>query len=211
MNELNVESIRKYLQNKEVQEHITKRMLDAHSKATVTISRATGLFDFSESQLREWEKRELLKTERMALSEDSKTSKGHRQFSPDELDELALFRELLDQDYSLSDIPPNIDVIWKQIFMTGKRMGRRWLLSSRNARKSIRPPLRACSGIWRRVCPFIPYRRSIERSFAPTTCSNGSMERLSAAFTKWQRLFDPKGLGFCCFMRSSAVCISTNS
>src|SRR6266700_5181273 len=115
MNEPNVERIRKHFQDKVVQERITKHMLDARSKATVTISRAAKLFDFSESQLREWEKRGLLKTERTALSEDSKTSTGHRQFSPDELDKLALIRKLIDQKYSVSEIPQNIDVIWKQL------------------------------------------------------------------------------------------------
>src|SRR5438876_1080825 len=115
MNEPIVEDIRKYLQNEEVQERIIKRMRDAHAKATVTISRAANLFNFSESQLREWEKRELLKTERTALSEDGKTSKGHRQFSPDELDKLALIKELLDQGYAVSEIPQNIDDIWEQV------------------------------------------------------------------------------------------------
>src|SRR6266496_3070514 len=115
MNEPNIERIRKYLQDQEVQERIQERMLDARSKATVTISRAAKLFDFSESQLREWEKRGLLKTERTALSQDSKTLTGHRQFSPDELDKLALIRELMDQGYTLSEIPQNIDDIWQQI------------------------------------------------------------------------------------------------
>ncbi len=40
MNEPNVERVRKYLENKEVQERIQRRMLDARAKATVTISRA---------------------------------------------------------------------------------------------------------------------------------------------------------------------------
>src|SRR6266480_5192675 len=115
MNEPNIERVRTYLQSKEVQERIQKRMLDARSKATVTISRAAGLFDFTESQLREWEKRGLLKTERAALSQDSKTSTGHRQFSPDELDKLALIKELMNQGYALSEIPQNIDDIWQQI------------------------------------------------------------------------------------------------
>src|SRR5437764_14755547 len=101
MNEPNIERVRTYLQSKEVQERIQERMLDARSKATVTISRAAGLFDFTESQLREWEKRGLLKTERAALSQDSKTSTGHRQFSPDELDKLALIKELMNQGYAL--------------------------------------------------------------------------------------------------------------
>ena len=117
MNEPNIERVRTYLQSKEVQERIQKSMQDARSKATVTISRAAGLFNFTESQLREWEKRGLLKTERTALSQDSKTSTGHRQFSPDELDKLALIRELMDQGYALSEIPQNIDDIWQQILV----------------------------------------------------------------------------------------------
>ena len=117
MNELNIELIKKHFQDKEVQKRVTQRMLDARSKATVTISKAAGLFEFSESQLREWEKRGLLKTERTSLSEDSKSSKGHRQFSPDELDKLALIRELMNQGYSLSEIPQNIDIIWQQILV----------------------------------------------------------------------------------------------
>ena len=115
MNEPNVEHIRKYLQTREAQERIQKRMQDARSKATVTISRAAALFDFSESQLREWEKRGWLKTDRPTISQDNKTSTGHRQYSPDELDKLALIRELMDQNYLLNDIPQNIDVIWKQV------------------------------------------------------------------------------------------------
>src|SRR6266852_6748715 len=115
MNEPNVERIKQHLQSKEVQERIQNLMLDALSKATVTISRAANLFNFTESQLREWEKRGLLKTDRPALSQDGKTSTGHRQYSPEELDKLALIRELMDQDYGLSEIPQNIDVIWKQV------------------------------------------------------------------------------------------------
>ena len=90
-------------------------MRDARSKATVTISRAASLFKFTESQLREWEKRGLLKTDRPILGQDGKTSAGHRQYSPEELDKLALIRELMDQGYSLSEIPQNIDKIWSQI------------------------------------------------------------------------------------------------
>jgi DNA-binding transcriptional MerR regulator/GGDEF domain-containing protein len=115
MNEPNVERTRKHLQSKEVQERIQKRMQDARSKATVTISRAASLFDFSESQLREWEKRGLLKTDRPPLSQEGKTATGHRQYAPDELDKLALIREFMDQHYALHEIPQNIDDIWKQV------------------------------------------------------------------------------------------------
>ena len=96
MKDLNIEDkIRQHFQNKEVQERVQRRMLDAHSKATVTISRAAGLFGFSESQLREWEKKGLLTSDRPSLSQDSK---GHRQYSHDDLDKLALIKELIDQD-----------------------------------------------------------------------------------------------------------------
>ncbi len=120
MNELNIERIRKHFQDQDVQERVTKSMLDARSKATVTISKAAGLFEFSESQLREWEKRGLLKTERTELPEDNRTSKGHRQFSPDELDKLALIKELMDQGYAVSEIPQDIVDIWEQILVTPK-------------------------------------------------------------------------------------------
>src|SRR5258708_18272175 len=115
MNEPNVERVRKYLENKEVQERIQRRMLDARAKATVTISRAANLFSFTESQLREWERRGLLKTDRPALSQESKTSTGHRQYAPEELDKLALIRDLMNEGYAFGEIPPNIDEIWKQI------------------------------------------------------------------------------------------------
>ena len=118
MNVQDSREITEHLQKKDVQARIQKLMQEARSKATVTISRAANLFNFSESQLREWEKRGLLKTDRPLLSQDGKTSTGHRQFSPDELDKLALIRELMDQDYTISEIPHNIDVIWKQIFLT---------------------------------------------------------------------------------------------
>lgn len=114
MHEINIEQIRKYLQDKEVQERIARSMVDAHLKATVTISKAAGLFGFSESQLREWEKRGLLNSQRTALREDNKVAKGHRQFTPDELDKLAIIKELLDEGYSISEIPQNIDEIWEQ-------------------------------------------------------------------------------------------------
>ena len=118
MNVQDSREITEHLQKKDVQARIQKLMQEARSKATVTISRAANLFNFSESQLREWEKRGLLKTDRSLLSQDGKTSTGHRQFSPDELDKLALIRELMDQGYTISEIPHNIDVIWKQIFLT---------------------------------------------------------------------------------------------
>jgi DNA-binding transcriptional MerR regulator len=112
MKELNVESIRKHLQDKEVQERVLRRMREARSRATVTISRAASLFGFSESQLREWEKRGLLQADRTLQPQDGR---GHRQYSPEDLDKLALIRELIDQDYGPSEIPSYVDEIWRQI------------------------------------------------------------------------------------------------
>jgi DNA-binding transcriptional MerR regulator/GGDEF domain-containing protein len=112
MKELNVESIRKHLQDKEVQERVLRRMREARSRATVTISRAANLFGFSESQLREWEKRGLLQADRTLQPQDGR---GHRQYSPEDLDKLALIRELIDQDYGPSEIPSYVDEIWRQI------------------------------------------------------------------------------------------------
>src|SRR5579884_687854 len=108
MKELNVDSIRRHLQDKEVQERVLRRMREARSRATVTISRAASLFGFSESQLREWEKRRLLQADRTLQPQDGR---GHRQYSPEDLDKLALIRELLDQNYSPGEIPSYIDDI----------------------------------------------------------------------------------------------------
>jgi DNA-binding transcriptional MerR regulator/GGDEF domain-containing protein len=102
------QEIKEYLQNKEVQERIQKSIQEARAKATVTISQAAKLYNFSESQLREWEKRGLLKTERSS----SPVSKGHRQYTPDELYKLAIIRELITAKYTPGDILQEIDEIW---------------------------------------------------------------------------------------------------
>jgi GGDEF domain-containing protein len=106
------QEIKEYLQHKDVQERILRSIEEARSKATVTISRAAKLFDFSESQLREWEKRGLLSTERQALSPEAR---GHRQYSPAELEKLAIIRELITNKYQPSDIPTDVDEIWRSL------------------------------------------------------------------------------------------------
>jgi len=105
--------ITEHLKRKDVQERIQKNMLEARSKATVTISRAAKLFNFTESQLREWEKRGLLQTERPSL--EGKSSTGHRQYLPAELDKLAIIRELIHEGYTPSEIPPDVDTLWLHI------------------------------------------------------------------------------------------------
>ncbi len=112
MHKRNQQDIKEHLRQSEVQTRIWKNIQEARSKATVTISRAASLFDFSESQLREWEKRGLLQTDRGLLSQDGKGSSGHRQYSPAELDKLAIIRELIDQGYAPGDIPLDINTLW---------------------------------------------------------------------------------------------------
>src|SRR5438270_12373226 len=106
------QEIKEYLQHKDVQERITRSIEEARSKATVTISRAASLFGFSESQLREWEKRGLLSTERQAVSPEAR---GHRQYSPAELEKLAIIRELTNKGYLPGDIPTDVDEIWHSV------------------------------------------------------------------------------------------------
>ena len=115
VNEQNLQRIKEHLQSKDAQERIEKRMEDARSKATVTISRAARLFGFSENQLRDWERRfGLLKTDRS--SQEGKNTTGHRQYSPAELDKLAIIKELMDQGgFVPADIPQEIDAIWESI------------------------------------------------------------------------------------------------
>src|SRR5258708_269129 len=88
-------------------------MRDARSNATVTISTAAELFGFSESQLREWEKKGLVTTKRETLTQEGR---GPRQYSPQELDKLAIIKVLIDKGgYSPRLIPPNVDKLWQQV------------------------------------------------------------------------------------------------
>ncbi len=109
-------SIHVYLEKSEVQERIWRKMQTARTQATVTISRAARLYGFRESQLREWEKRGLVQTERSLLSQEGNT--GHRQYTPAELDKLAIIRELIDQGYAPTDIPLDVDKIWSMLVGT---------------------------------------------------------------------------------------------
>lgn len=112
------EDIKGYLRQKDVQRRIQDNMQNARENATVTISRAASLFGFTEVQLREWEKRGLLKTERSPLAQDGKstTGTGHRKYSPAELDKLAIIHELIKvAGYSAAAIPPEVDDVWQNI------------------------------------------------------------------------------------------------
>ncbi len=103
--------IKEYLQKRDVQERIQRKIAEVRAKATVTISRAAELFDFSENRLRDWEKRGLLSAER-ATKQDGKGA-AHRQYTPADLDKLAVIQALLDRGYSLSDLEREVEAIWQ--------------------------------------------------------------------------------------------------
>lgn len=115
MNDRRQQSIREYLQQRDAQVRILNAIQQARAGMTVTISRAASLFHFSESQLREWEKRGLLQTERPLLSSDGKGSTGHRQYSLQMVSKLAIIKDLLDQGFAPGDIPANIDTLWEEV------------------------------------------------------------------------------------------------
>src|SRR5579863_10476766 len=91
------QTIEEYLEQRDVQERIQQKIIDARSAATVTIGRAAGLFEFTENQLRDWElKRGWLKPLRPeGASQAEQDGKKHRQYGPAELDRLAVIRVLL--------------------------------------------------------------------------------------------------------------------
>ena len=111
MNERNVNNIRKHLEDENAQQRVQDDILRAREDVTVTIGRAAQLFDFSESQLRDWEGRGFLRPRR------SKDDRGQRLYALSELDKLALLKELMGQGgFTLGNIPPHIDEIWHSIY-----------------------------------------------------------------------------------------------
>lgn len=118
MNQHNQRGIREYLRQGEVQARIWKHIRDARERATVTISRAAQLSGFSESQLRDWEKRGLLQTERPVSTPEKRgsTGPGHRQYSPAELEKLAVMWELIEHGgYAASEIASDVDKVWSEV------------------------------------------------------------------------------------------------
>ena len=107
MNERSLHIIQAYLQREDVQERIRQNIQRGRSEATVTIGRAARLFDFTENRLRDWEALGLLTPLKPT---------GQRQYTPEELDKLAIIKELIDEGgYTPSTIPPDIDRIWASI------------------------------------------------------------------------------------------------
>ncbi|MHB8599630.1 MAG: MerR family transcriptional regulator [Ktedonobacteraceae bacterium] len=109
--------ITQHLQSAEVQQRILRDMQRAREEATVTISNAASLFDFTENQLRDWEKNGLLNPLRRVqdAEQDGKGPK-RRQYTTTELDKLAIIRELIEEaKFSPGAIPNNVDEIWESI------------------------------------------------------------------------------------------------
>lgn len=120
----NIERVRSHLQQRSAQERIRKYIQDARDRATVTTSRAAGMFGFGEQQLRDWEKRKLISTNRTSTgsSEEGNVTLGHRQFNLDELDKLAIIKELMSGGgFSSSAIPARVDLIWREVIATEER------------------------------------------------------------------------------------------
>ena len=112
MDERNKPSIKEYLFRGNVQEAIKKNMKRVRSEAKVTIGSAAQLFGFTENQFRDWEKNGLLTPLRPATGQKQYTQ---RQYSYEELDKLAIIRELTKARYAPGDIPLGIHDIWKEI------------------------------------------------------------------------------------------------
>ncbi len=109
MDERSLQSIKEHLQKEDAQKRILQHIQKGRAEATVTISRAAELFEFTENKLRDWEKYGFLNPLRPV------GPMGRRLYTLRDLDKLAIIRELIDTGYAPSDIPADIDEIWFSI------------------------------------------------------------------------------------------------
>ena len=109
--------IRQHLQKPDVQKRIYASIDSVRTNATVTTSGAARLLELGEQQLRDWEKRGLISTKRPTIA--GKETQGHRQFSLDELDRLAVIKELIDEGgFTPGDFEKNsnsVEEIWREV------------------------------------------------------------------------------------------------
>lgn len=103
------QSIVEHLQKEDAQERILHSIHRGRDEATVTISQAAELFGITENKLRDWEEYGFLNPLRPG------GPKGRRLYTPNELDKLAIIRELINVGYTASDIPPDIDQLWHTV------------------------------------------------------------------------------------------------
>src|SRR5260370_37041984 len=102
-------SIEEYLRLSDCQEKIQRKIIEARSAATVTITRAADLYGFSDTQLRDWDRLGFVSPPRSVGTKQD--DKKHRQYSRAELDVLAAIRILRDGSYPITEIKQNIEVI----------------------------------------------------------------------------------------------------
>lgn len=112
----NRQSIKDHLQKEDVQERILQYIHKGRAEATVTISRAAELFGITENKLRDWEEYGFLNPLRPG------GPKGRRLYTPAELDKLAVIRELINAGYAASEIPPDIEKLWRSIYLPHERV-----------------------------------------------------------------------------------------
>ncbi len=109
--------IRQHLQKADAQERIRTSINSARTNATVTTSGAARLLELGEQQLRDWERRGLISTTRPPV--EGKQTQGHRQFSLDELDRLAVLKELIDEGNftpgEFEHISNHVEEIWREV------------------------------------------------------------------------------------------------
>lgn len=114
MDERSLQSIKEHLQREDAQKRILQHIQKGRAEATVTISRAAELFEFTENKLRDWEKYGFLNPHRPV------GTMGRRLYTLRDLDKLAIIRELIDAGYSPGDIPPDIDQLWLSAYFPGQ-------------------------------------------------------------------------------------------
>jgi GGDEF domain-containing protein len=113
MEDTNRQRILRHLQDEEVQARIYSTIERVRNDVTITIGRASELFGFKESKLREMQSLNLLSP----LRKES----GQRQYTRDDLDKLAIIRELIDAKYGLQEIPNDIDILWRSMSSANAR------------------------------------------------------------------------------------------
>jgi GAF domain-containing protein len=115
MNERALQNIALHLSSREAQQRVLQNIHRVRNEAMVTIGQAARLFEFSESQLRDWERSGLLKPVRSAASPDARSSVKQRQYSFDELDKLALIYELIHYaNMTPGHIPADVNILWEK-------------------------------------------------------------------------------------------------
>jgi DNA-binding transcriptional MerR regulator/GGDEF domain-containing protein len=113
MEDTNRQRILRHLQDEEVQARIYSTIERVRNDVTITIGRASELFGFKESKLREMQSLNLLSPIRK--------ESGQRQYTRDDLDKLAIIRELIDAKYGLQEIPNDIDILWRSMSSANAR------------------------------------------------------------------------------------------